>query len=203
MVTIASCVCMLEPSAKMNWIISQHINRSYNTLIPPSQINVTLNFGFGNCSDNQISFALHIWETSTIDLAQARNISNFHKLQMLTSEMGTNLTKTVKIKLGTNETGFYLAFIAHRICIFIKRVVVYYAVCPAIVSDLMIFPDLPVNQNIIAATCVPGASGKGSAIRCIPGSKWIVQQNGTGCRCEPGYINEENKTCRGKHHVHS
>ena len=107
---------------------------------------------------------------------------------MLTSEMGTNLTKTVKIKLG--------------ICIFIKRVVVYYAVCTARVSDLMMFPDLPVNQNIIAATCVPGASGKGSTIRYIPGSKWIVQQNGTGCRCELGYINEENKTCRGKHHVH-
>ena len=196
---MASCHCNTDPPAQDNWLITQHIIRDGD--VP--QVSVQVEFELTGCEAGcQVSFLLEVWETSTIDRTQARNTSNYRRVQRVAPNQDSGLVSqnsSIPVDFNTNETGFYLAFVDDNTCIAITRIIVFYYVCPAMVLDLVIYPEIlsPPIDNLgsqsktVTGRCVNGSlgeSGRNPSLQCIQAGKWGALQEGTGCHCNPGFV---------------
>ncbi len=177
-----------------------------------SHVNIQIDYRMSDCNMGcQSSFNLELWETSVANSMESRNTLNYRRLAtVLRSNSSTGLDKqeTIQASFITNETGFYLAIVDEGSCITILRVVVFYYVCPAMVTDLIIHPEVeapPISPTLEAklelGQCINGTVGVPTAnisLSCSPTGVWSTFHDGAHCRCDPGFAPFNDASCRGK-----
>ena len=201
-------MCGFEAGRQDNWIITQHISRMVNGFAL-QQVIVQVDFVINTCdinNDCRRSFAIHKYETSTIDTTAARNLSNYELVGQIVPRDGSGSVRengSVNINFATEATGFYLGIQDETSCIVIHRVLVFYYVCPAMTSDLITRPETiaPISgARQVVGHCVENArpeSGAGPLFICSQNGVWS-SNIGTGCVCGSGFqSSSNNRSCVG------
>ena len=205
-------VCGFSAGTQDNWIITQHISRMVNGTAL-QQVIVQVDFIMNSCdiqNNCRRSFAIHKYETSTINTTAARNLSNYEFVGQIVPRDGSDSVRengSVNINFDTEAAGFYLGIQDETTCIFIHRVLVFYYVCHAVTSDLMTRPET--IAPIIGGTtpparmigqCVENArpeSGTGPRFMCSQRGVWS-SNIGTGCLCGSGFqSSSDGRSCVG------
>ncbi len=179
------------------------------TLLP--QVNVQIQFQTDSCTGSCHNyFILQVWETSVLNKNSARIISNYRKVKTIAFTMDANnimITSYATINFENPiATGFYMAIVDMNTCIVLTRVVVFYYVCPAMVKNLIKYPETFSSMNLsvlVHGSCVEGSSGefqeRNPQLTCQPGGSWEDVQSGYGCRCDHGFRHhEETEQCIGE-----
>ena len=195
-------MCGFSAGPQNNWLITQLINRTVNgTRLP--QVSVTIEFELQNCDvtlNCQRTFNTHVYETSSVDSAGARNFSDYRQVRRVSPDVTTGVNETVTITFNTNHSSFYFAIQDETSCIVVTRLIVFYYICPSQTINLIHTPEIiaPVigaSPITVTARCVENAQTQDGSIPkliCSPGGIWTVL--GSGCQCATGY-REENGTC--------
>ena len=197
-------VCGFSAGPQSNWLITQLINRTVNGMKLP-QVSVTIEFEQVNCDTTlscQRTFNTRMYETSSVDSAGARNLSNYRQVRRVSpaDTSGAKANETVTIDFNTNHSSFYFAIQDETSCITVTRVIVFYSICPSQTFNLIhlteiIVPMTGASPIPVTARCVENAEtqdGSAPKLICSPGGIWSVL--GSGCCCVPGY-REINGTC--------
>ena len=137
------------------------------------------------------SFDVFRWDTSDIDSAAARDISNYMFVERISPEdtsgtVRTNSTLSMDLTSVT-ETGLYLALVDLSTCIAVHRLLVFYYVCPAETPNLITRPETIAPESAIPGQCAENSSPTSSdqpLVSCTDMGTW-----GTiiGCACDPGF----------------
>ena len=164
-------VCGFTAGTQDNWIITQHISRIVNGTAL-QQVTVQVDFVMNTCdieNNCRRSFAIHKYETSTVNTTAARNLSNYEFLGLIVLRDGSGTVRengSVNINFDTEATAFYLGIQDETTCIFIHRVLVFYYVCPAVTSDLITRPETIapiIGASQVVGQCVENASPESGA----------------------------------------
>ena len=202
-------VCGFTAGRQDNWIITQHISRMVNGSAL-QQVTVQLDFQLGACistSNCRQSFAIHKYETSIINATAARNLSNFEFVGQIAPKAGSGTVRqnaSVNLNFATESTGFYLGIQDVSSCIIIRRVLVFYYMCPAVTSDLVTHPETiaPIIGGTtppvqVVGTCVENAhpeNGTWARLTCSQNGVW----SGASCVCNPGFKpSSDGRSCEG------
>ena len=205
-------VCGFTAGRQDNWLITQHISRIVNGTAL-QQVTVQVDFIMNTCDvDNncQRSFAIHKYETSTIDTTAAGNLNNYEFVGRIVPRDGSGSVRengSVEINFATEAAGFYVGIRDVSSCIVIHRVLVFYYVCPAVTSDLIARPETiapiiggtaPTVQ--VVGQCVEGTqpeNGVEPRLTCSPMGIWSVNL-GSGCVCGSGFqSSSDGRSCVG------
>ena len=204
-------VCGFNVGLQDNWLITQHISRQTDTLLP--QVTVIVEYEFSSCeaaSNCARTFSVWRYDTSTIDVSAARDTTKYTQVANIAPEDITGQhrqNETINMDLTGSETGFYLAIRDQDSCLFITRIVVFYYVCPAVTENLIIYPEIltppisttsqPISVN--GGQCVGKASptvGDNPIVTCSQGGIWRII---TGCTCNSGFsMNADGTACIGR-----
>ena len=204
-------VCGFIAGRQDNWMITQHISRMVNGTAL-QQVTVQVDFIMNTCDiDNNCrrSFAIHKYETSTINATGARNLSNYEFVDWIVPRDASGSVRengSVNVNFATEATGFYLGIRDESSCIVIRRVLVFYYVCPAMTSDLIARPETiaPVVGDStpieVVGQCVENASpenGVGPRLTCSQNGLWS-ENSGAMCVCNPGFQStSDDHSCAG------
>ena len=201
-------VCGFTAGRQDNWLITQHISRMVNGTAL-QQVTVQVDFIMNTCDvDNNCrrSFAIHKYETSTINATAARNLTNYEFAGQIVPRDGSGTVRengSVELSFSTEATGFYLGIQDDNSCIVIHRVLVFYYVCPAVTSDLIARPETiaPISgARQVVGQCVENASpesGAGPLFICSQNGIW-TSNIGTGCVCGSGFqSSSDGRSCVG------
>ena len=203
-------VCGFNVGLQDNWLITQHISRQTDTLLP--QVTVIVEYEFSSCdaaSDCSRTFSVQRYDTSTINATAARDTTEYTQVANVAPEDITGDERrndTINMDFTSSETGFYLAVRDQDSCLFITRIEVFYYVCPAVTENLIIFPEVlappisttsqPISRN---GQCVENASplvGGSPILTCSQGGVWSII---SGCTCNPGLsMNADGTACIGR-----
>ena len=201
-------VCGFTAGRQDNWLITQHISRMVNGTAL-QQVTVQVDFIINSCdigNNCRRSFSIYKYETSTINTAAARNLSNYDLVSRIVPRDGSGSFRengSVNVNFATEATGFYLGIQDVSSCIVIHRVLVFYYVCPAVTSDLItrsetIAPITGARQ--VVGQCVENArpeSGAGPLFICSQNGIWS-SNIGTGCVCGSGFqSSSDGRSCVG------
>ncbi len=209
-------VCGFQEPGQDNWLITQHISREVGGGTLLNQVVVIVEFEFNGCiesGDCTQTFTVLHYDTSTIDPDTAANVANYELLDTVapddvTGVLRQNATVDLDFAQSNPATGFYLAIRDRSSCVFIYRVLVYYAVCPTATQNLVNLPETiaPPQQVqsdpvlVTMGTCVENASPEfgqpNPEVNCFDGGQWNVR---VGCVCEDGFhSNHDGSTCLGE-----
>ena len=195
-------VCGFTAGRQENWLITQHISRMVNGTAL-QQVTVEVDFIISTCdigNNCRRSFAIHKYETSTINTTAARTLSNYEFVGQIVPRDGSGTVRengSVNINFATEATGFYLGIQDETSCIVIHRVLVFYYVCPAVTSDLIARPQTIapiIGARQVVGQCVENAhpeSGVGPRFICSQSGIWSVNI-GTVCVCGSGFRSTSN-----------
>ena len=155
-----------------------------------------------NC---QRTFNTHVYETSSVDSAAARNTNNYRQVERVSPSNtgGSRVNETVDIDFNTDSSSFYFAIQDETSCIIVTQVIVFYTVCPAQAVDMIRYPltVAPLTGIItISTSCVENAESVGAApkVACSVDGSWNVPVS--QCRCRPGAFNVSG-ACIRKYYV--
>ena len=207
-------VCGFSAGQQNNWLITQLINRTVNgTRLP--QVSMMIEFELQTCDTTlncQRTFNTHVYETSSMDSAGARNTANYQQVQRVSPDNTTGIlvNETVTINFNTDHSSFYLALQDETSCIVVTRLIVFYYVCPQQTADLILCPETiapPENQAgillvSVTANCVANAEpeiGQAPPLNCLSRGIWSLVP-AADCRCVAGYFNL-NETCERKQSI--
>ena len=201
-------VCGFSAGSQDNWIITQHISRMVNGTAL-QQVTVQVDFIMNTCNiqnNCRRSFAIHKYETSTINTTAARNLSNYQFVGRIVPRDGSGTVRengSVNINFATEATGFYLGIQDETSCVLIHRVLVFYYVCPAVTSDLITHPETiapVIGASQVVGQCVENASpvsGTGPRFVCSQNGIWS-SNIGTECVCGSGFqSSSDSRSCVG------
>ena len=201
-------VCGFTAGRQDNWIITQHISRMVNGTAL-QQVTVKVEFRMSTCNilnNCRRSFSVQKYETSTINVTAARNLSNYEFVGQIVPRDGSGSVrenKSVELNFATEATGFYLGIQDDTSCIVIHRVLVFYYVCPAVTSDLIARPETiaPISgARQVVGQCVENASpesGVGPRFICSQSGIWSVNI-GAECVCDSGFqSSSDGRSCVG------
>ena len=113
-----------------NWLITQLINRTVNgTRL--SQVSVLIEFELQGCDitlNCQRTFNTYIYETSSVDSTERRNLVNYQQLERISpvTNDGSRVNTTITISFNTDRPSFYFAIQDETSCIGITRLMVFY-----------------------------------------------------------------------------
>ena len=205
-------VCGFRAGPQDNWLITQHISRMVNGTAL-QQVTMQVDFIMNTCDiDNNCrrAFAIHKYETSTINATAARNLSNYEFVGRIVPRDGSGTVRengSVNINFATEATGFYLGIQDVSSCLVIHRVLVFYYVCPAVTSDLIAHPETiapiiggsaPTDQ--VVGQCVEGTQPENEVeprLTCSPMGIWSVNLR-SGCVCGSGFqSSSDGRSCVG------
>ncbi len=207
--------CGYDIGPQENWLITQYINRTISDGTHLPQVRVLVEFELDSCPEGIIcerSFVLYKYETSVESDSLARSISKYQRTHgvFLGNDTRYNIkqNRAIELNFDTDKEGFYLAIVDETLCIGVTRVIVLYHVCPGGVMDNVNQPETlaphfeHLNQPLaVSAQCVEAASpenGVSAMLNCNQGGAWTPVQ-GSGCRCNPGFIaSEDGSSCTGK-----
>ena len=205
-------VCGFSAGPQSNWLITQLINRAVNgTRLP--QVSVMIEFELRNCDvtlNCQRTFNTHVYETSSVNTTGARrNLNNYRQVQRVSPDIttGARVNETITINFKTNHSSFYVAIQDETSCMSIKRMLVFYYICPRQTVNLISHPEIiappfPTTENslvLVTTYCVENAkpeNGRAPLLICSNGGIWSSIP-GSGCRCVAGYF-LHNETCKRK-----
>ena len=211
-------VCGFSAGPQDNWLITQLINRTVNGARLP-QVSVMIEFEQRNCDitlNCQQTFNTHVYEISTDNSTEARNLSNYQQVQSVSPDNtgGNRENETVTVNFSTNHSSFYFAVEDEKTCMVITRLIVFYTVCPAQTANLIQYPETispstNPQRNLsspVTASCIENAepeNGIAPIVSCgAEGIKfWKDVVPGEGCHCVSGYF-RENETCTRKLFMH-
>ena len=197
-------VCGFSAGPQNNWLITQLINRTVNgTRLP--QVSVMIEFEMRDCSSSsncQQYFNTHVYETSSVSSAGARNLNNYRQVQRVSSNVlnGSRANKTISILFNTDHSSFYFAIQDETTCIAVTRVIMFYHICTSQTANLINYPEsIPEfrGEPPVNASCVQNAEPENELtpnVICSENGTWSFVP-GAGCRCVPGYISEDH-LCR-------
>ena len=203
-------MCGFTAGRQDNWLITQHISRMVNGTAL-QQVTVQVEFIIHTCDVGnryycRPSFSIHKYETSTINAAAARSLSNYDFVgQIVSRDDSGNVreNKSVELSFSTEATGFYVGIQDDTSCLLIYRVLVFYYVCPAVTSDLITHPETiaPISgARQVVGECVENArpeSGVGPLFICSQNGVWS-SNIGTGCVCDSGFqSSSDGRSCVG------
>ena len=177
-------VCGFPAGRQDNWLITQHISRMVNGTAL-QQVTVQVEFIMSSCdidNDCRRSFSIQKYETSTINVTAARNLSNYDFVDQIVPRDGSGSVRengSVNINFATEATGFYLGIQDETSCLAIHQVLVFYYVCPAVTSDLIVRPET--IAPISSASQVVGPQIQ--AVTSVGGGEYsqriVIKINGT------------------------
>ena len=202
-------VCGFSAGVQDNWLITQFINRTVDGVRLP-QVRVQFDYQQSDCPQNvaqgfscQRTFGVRKYERSSVDPAAARDTSNYVLVNRLTTrdtvEGQADQNETQIIDFTTNNSGFYLGVQDESTCILIRRLLVYYHVCPNETVGLVLRPETIAPsigsgmQLEVTANCIANArpiSGESAKLTCEERGVWF-QPPVTGCVCNNGFIASE------------
>ena len=207
-------VCGYNAGIQSNWLITQLINRTVNGSHLP-QVSVLMEFEQQGCNVTLIcqrTFNTHIFETSSVNPAAARDIAHYHQVRRVSQNetSGVKVNETVHINLNTSNSSFYFAIQDETSCTLLSRMLVFYSVCPKQTSNLIHYPEnlasiAPIDNQLgglhikVEASCVDNATtenGQSSFVVCSPGGMWTISAK--GCQCIPGHSVNSVGTCSRK-----
>ena len=203
--------CGYSAGPQNNWLITQLINRTVNgTRLP--QVNVMIEFELFDCNTTlscQRTFNTHIYETSSVDSAGARNVINYQQVQRISldSSLGSPLlNRTIVVNFNTNNSSFYFAIQDEATCIYVTRLLVFYHICPKQTVNLIQHPEIIApklgRSTVVIAVCamnaapVSGLAPQG--LICTAEGVWNRMPPGAGCSCVAGYFHTSNEMCKCK-----
>ncbi len=180
------------------------------------QVVIVVEFEFNGCiesGDCTQTFTIQHYGTSNINASAAANVTNYGLLDTIAPDYVTGVLRqnaTVyftfdEFLYADTTTGFYLAIRDESTCIFIHRVLVYYAVCPNIIQDLVNLPETiaPAQQLtgqsdpilVTTGTCVENSSPEfdqpNPEVNCLGRGQWTPRLE---CVCDDGYQANSNST---------
>ena len=204
-------VCGFSAGMQDNWLITQLINRTVDGNRLP-QASVMIEFEQRDCDvtlNCQRTFNTHVFETSSVDSAAARNLSNYRQVHRVSPDdtSGNRVNETVHINFNTEYSSFYFAIQDETSCIVVTRMIVFYSVCPMQTSDLIHHPETrapraptsnaPGDPPIaVTVSCVDNAvteNDQPPLVLCSSGGLWSI--SGMGCLCRPGLGVNETGAC--------
>ena len=190
-------VCGFSAGPQYNWLLTQLINRTTTDGTLLSEVSVLLEFELRNCDTTlncQRTFNTRIYETSSVDNAARRNLSNYRQVRRVSPDIttGARVNETVVVTFQTNQPSFYFAVLDETSCIVVTRILVFYHICPSQIIELVSAPEIlaPVSEApyiTVSATCASNAEtedGSAPKLICSTGGIWTAL--GSGCRCAPG-----------------
>jgi len=187
-------VCGFPVGPQNNWLITQHISRQLSDGQLLNYVSVQVEYELNGCDVSRQcrqSFDVFRWDTSDIDSAAARDISNYMFVERISPEdtSGTVLTNsTLTMDLtSVTETGLYLALVDLSTCILVHRLLVFYYVCPAETSNLITRPETIAPESAIPGQCAENSSPTSSdqpLVSCTDMGTWDTI---IGCACDPGF----------------
>ena len=177
------------------------------------QVTVQVDFQLNSCTQMNNcgrTFAIHKYETSTINATAARNLDNYEFVSpRITPTDGSGDVRensSVQIDFSTGATGLYLGIRDETSCVLVHRVLVFYYVCPAETSDLITRPEViaPRIGNsapiVVNGQCVGNSSpenGIGARLTCSQNGVW-GGLDGAGCVCDAGFQRSlDGRSCVG------
>ena len=206
-------VCGFSAGPQNNWLITQLINRTVNgTRLP--QVSVTIEFEQRDCDVTlmcQRTFNTHMFETSSESATKAGDTTNYRQVDRVSPDTttGARVNETIDLTFATDHSSFYFAIQDETSCIVITRLMVFYHICPAENTELVIRPETiapPISRESsplqITATCVDNASPvvagvPGPKIKCSEGGLWLPFPE-LGCECDHGYLpSMDRQRCKG------
>ena len=193
-------------------MITQHISRVVGGTALP-QVIVQVDFQLNSCiqmNNCGRTFAIHKYETSTINATAARNLDNYEfvppRITFTDGSGDVRENSSVQIDFSTAATGFYLGIRDETSCILVHRVLVFYYVCPAETSDLVTRPEViaPRIGNsapiVVNGQCVNNSSpenGIGARLTCSQNGVWGGLDS-AGCVCDTGFQRSlDGRSCVG------
>ncbi len=212
----AAYVCGFEVPGQDNWLITQHTSREVGgTLL--NQVVIVVEFEFNGCimsGDCTQTFSVLRYDTSTVDTGTAANVANYELLDIIapddvTGTLRQNGTVYLNFAQDDTATGFYLAIRDRASCVFIHRLLVYYAVCPTVTQNLVNLPETvaPSQQVqsdpilVTMGTCVQNSSPEfgqpNPEVNCLAGGQWTSRLE---CVCDDSFRSNSNGTaCLGEY----
>ena len=207
--TRSAFTCLVGTTAN-NWLFTQYL--SFGSA---NEVFFNVSYDFRDCSfvpNCHPYVTLFRYDRNSVgNAAQQSNPSNYQYLtgSETTSQFGTGTTgggvQVTGIERPSSFTGFYLGIQDTGTCGTIRRVLVYYLVCPARVSGLVSFPQTPVPPRSSANTvylgsCAPNSHAVTSLEVEITSTTSVCTERAPGgarCECNAGYsIN--GTSCEGK-----
>ena len=185
-------MCGFSVGAQENWLITQYISRELAGGQGLQKVTARFDFLLHGCDVSRQcrqSFDVYKWQTSTINREAARNTGNYVRVGRVSPEdtSGTvDTSETLDIEL-TAESGLYMAVVDLSTCIVIKRILVFYYVCPAETLELIIRPETIAPESPVIGECVENSSpqtGLNPVLRCADEGVWEVI---IPCQCNAGY----------------
>ena len=197
-------VCGFDVGPQNNWLITQHISRNLSDGQLLDYVSVQVEYELNGCDVSRQcrqSFDVYRWDTSDINLAPARDISNYMFVERISPEdtSGTarvNATLTIDLT-SVIETGLYLALVDLSTCIIVHRLLVFYYVCPAETSNLITRPETIAPESAIPGQCAENSSPTISdqpLVSCTDMGTWDTI---IGCACDPGFQGVTASSCSG------
>ena len=189
-------VCGFDVGPQNNWLITQHISRN----LPDGQlldyVSVQVEYELNGCDVSQQcqkSFDVFRWDTSDIDSAAARDISNYMFVERISPDntsgtVGTNNSSLTMDLTSVTETGLYLALVDLSTCIVVHRLLVFYYVCPAETSNLITRLETIAPESAILGQCIEYSSPTSSdqpLVSCTVMGTWDTI---IGCACDLGFM---------------
>ena len=139
----------------------------------------------------QRTFNTHVYETSSVDSAAAREKNNYRQVERVSPSdtSGNRVNETIDIDFNTDSSSFYFAIQDETSCIVMTRVIVFYTVCPAQAVDMISYPltVAPLTGiTTISTSCVENAEPVGAdpKVACSVYGSWNTFTS--QCRCRPG-----------------
>ena len=205
-------MCGFAAGNQDNWMITQHISRMVGGTALP-QVTVQVDFQLNSCTEMNNcgrTFAIHKYETSTINATAARILNNYEFVPpRITPSDGSGDVRensSVQLDFSTAATGVYLGIRDETSCVLVHRVLVFYYVCPAETSDLITRPEViaPFIGNsapiVVDGQCVNNSSpenGIGARLTCSQNGVW-GGLGGAGCVCDAGFQRSlDGRSCVG------
>ena len=142
------------------------------------------------------TFNTHVYETSSVDSAVARNINNYQQVERVSPSdtSGNRVNETVTIDFSTDSSAFYFAIQDETSCIIVTRVIAFYTVCPAQAVDMISYPltVAPLTGiTTISTSCVENAEPVGAdpKVACSVDGSWNALTSQCRCYSRPGTFN--------------
>ena len=114
-------VCGFLAGLQNNWLITQHISRQTDTLLP--QVTVIVEYEFSSCNvtaNCARTFSVWRYDTSTIDVTAARDTTKYTQVANIVPGDTTGQDRqneTIDMDLTGSETGFFLAIRDQNSCL--------------------------------------------------------------------------------------
>ena len=206
-----------QGSTQDNWVFTQHI-----AYLSAREIRIEVTYTLAECQSNQqqsqcnINFlTFHRYDRDQPNSAAQVNTGNYNQLQQIDypNPGFMDVTATFTFLRPGARQGFYLGIKDTGTCGSIRRLQVYYLVCPGAAVHLVTYPELALPPDGVTtdeASCVANAeldSGESADIRAFHDGRCDYD---VSCHCLEGY--EENPprsqnggtdptTCQGQNAV--